>query len=332
MTYKGIINNSTGVELTDANANGMFDLTSTEVSLLVGIVSVSTGTGDNDKLVTQGYVDDAVSGENNWDRAAATLSPHNENDKVTIPRTTSVASDISLAVSTTLGADVGVSGIVSTITSGSFGYTDGSIALEANIVGNANDAGGSFAGFAATVNKNGGTSEATAFEANLGFDYCLFSQSGSITLVNYDATIQTLRAVTQGAGPNLVVRAGNGWSTDTSPQNGGSLSLLAGTEDEGGTHGEVLIGKTGDISLKVNTSGHVETETSKNLILGGDLFTKVYTADLSNPPTAAQLTSTFGSPADGAHFMLDDNDAQTNVYHIFRSGSAWFYTLMAKAV
>ena len=36
-------------------------ITTTELGLLNGIVSVSTGVGDNDKFVTQGYVDDNVS-------------------------------------------------------------------------------------------------------------------------------------------------------------------------------------------------------------------------------------------------------------------------------
>jgi hypothetical protein len=37
-------------------------ITTTELGLLNGMASVSTGAGDNDKLVTQGYVDDAVAG------------------------------------------------------------------------------------------------------------------------------------------------------------------------------------------------------------------------------------------------------------------------------
>ena len=37
-------------------------ITIEELALLSGMASVSTGTGDNDKLVTQGYVDDAVAG------------------------------------------------------------------------------------------------------------------------------------------------------------------------------------------------------------------------------------------------------------------------------
>lgn len=58
-------------------------ITVTELGLLNGIASVSTGTGDNDKFVTQGYVDDAVGGENLWDRAGTILSPHTAGDDIT---------------------------------------------------------------------------------------------------------------------------------------------------------------------------------------------------------------------------------------------------------
>ena len=44
--------------------------------------SISTGTSDNDKLVTQGYVDDAVSAEDLWDRTGTVLTTSNANDSV----------------------------------------------------------------------------------------------------------------------------------------------------------------------------------------------------------------------------------------------------------
>jgi len=49
-------------DLTSADLQKLADLTAsaTELNLNDGIASVSTGTGDNDKFVTQGYVDDAV--------------------------------------------------------------------------------------------------------------------------------------------------------------------------------------------------------------------------------------------------------------------------------
>jgi len=58
-------------------------ITTAELALLNGIASVSTGAGDNDKFVTQGYVDDAISVENLWDRTGTILSPHTAGDDIT---------------------------------------------------------------------------------------------------------------------------------------------------------------------------------------------------------------------------------------------------------
>ena len=60
-------------------------------------------------------------------------------------------------------------------------------------------------------------------------------------------------------------------------------------------------------------------------------------ANVTNPPTDAELDSAFGDPTVlGPHFIgiLDDNDAGTNVYMCTTTGTAgeWFYTLMTKAV
>ena len=48
------------------------------------IASITAGVADNDKLVTQGYVDDAVSVENLWDRAGTALFPHTSGDDLAI--------------------------------------------------------------------------------------------------------------------------------------------------------------------------------------------------------------------------------------------------------
>ena len=44
--------------------------------------SISTGVADNDKLVTKGYVDDSISGENLWDRAGTVLNSHTAGDTI----------------------------------------------------------------------------------------------------------------------------------------------------------------------------------------------------------------------------------------------------------
>ena len=77
----------TSTNISSADANHLDIVTPTYLDLTINgteisVASISTGTGDNDKLVTQGYVDDAVEEENLWDRTSTTLSPHTANDNV----------------------------------------------------------------------------------------------------------------------------------------------------------------------------------------------------------------------------------------------------------
>jgi hypothetical protein len=61
---------------------------------------------------------------------------------------------------------------------------------------------------------------------------------------------------------------------------------------------------------------------------------QVSTADVSNPPTDAELDSVFGTPATtGAGFtrLLDDNNSDTNLYLVTSSGTSWWYTALTKA-
>jgi hypothetical protein len=57
--------------------------------------------------------------------------------------------------------------------------------------------------------------------------------------------------------------------------------------------------------------------------------------NVSSPPTAAQLTTAFGDPADiGNDFIgiLDDNGAGTTLYACFPKGADWFYAALTKAL
>jgi hypothetical protein len=57
-------------------------------------------------------------------------------------------------------------------------------------------------------------------------------------------------------------------------------------------------------------------------------------ADVTNPPTDAELDSAFGTPAAvGGNFVgiLDDNGADTNVYFVFSNGTSWWYIAGTKA-
>lgn len=58
-------------------------------------------------------------------------------------------------------------------------------------------------------------------------------------------------------------------------------------------------------------------------------------ANVSNPPTDAELDALFGTPASaGAGFsaVVNDAGADTNVYLVSSTGSSWFYTAMTQAV
>lgn len=61
---------------------------------------------------------------------------------------------------------------------------------------------------------------------------------------------------------------------------------------------------------------------------------KVAITNVTNPPTDAELDTAFGTPATvGAGFIgiLDDNNADTNVYWCFSNGTSWWYIAGTKA-
>lgn len=66
---------------------------------------------------------------------------------------------------------------------------------------------------------------------------------------------------------------------------------------------------------------------------GGNTVT-VSTADVTNPPTDAELDAAFGTPATvGAGFIgvVNDNNGDTNCYFVFSTGASWFYVAGTKA-
>lgn len=63
--------------------------------------------------------------------------------------------------------------------------------------------------------------------------------------------------------------------------------------------------------------------------------TIVSTDNVSSPPTDAQLDSAFGTPAtvgEGFIGLIDDNNAETDVWLCVAIGSSWFYEQLTKAV
>jgi hypothetical protein len=65
------------------------------------------------------------------------------------------------------------------------------------------------------------------------------------------------------------------------------------------------------------------------------LDTTASVANVSNPPTDAELDAEFGTPATvGAGFIaiLDDAGAGANVYLVASDGTNWWYEALTKAV
>lgn len=86
------------VMISSAGAIVESTVTTTELQLLSGIASVSTGTSDNDKFVTQGYVDDAVDDRlKNVETITATDTLDADNDTVLCNNTTDI--DVTLPAS-----------------------------------------------------------------------------------------------------------------------------------------------------------------------------------------------------------------------------------------
>jgi hypothetical protein len=78
-----------------------------------------------------------------------------------------------------------------------------------------------------------------------------------------------------------------------------------------------------------------EKTTLSALDSDGTIQIRYSTADVSNPPTGAELDAAFGTPADvGAGWIaiLNDNGAGANVYLILSDGSNWWYVALTRAL
>lgn len=63
----------------------------------------------------------------------------------------------------------------------------------------------------------------------------------------------------------------------------------------------------------------------------GTAALRLSTADVSSPPTAAELTAIFGTPNNGFRAVIDDGGAGSAFWLIERSGGAWLYVALTKA-
>ena len=85
--------------------------------------------------------------------------------------------------------------------------------------------------------------------------------------------------------------------------------------------------------------GQLPTANEKSILQDladdGVIKIKVSTANVSNPPTDAELDSEFGTPATvsaGYLALLDDNGGGANVYLVISDGTNWWYATLTKAV
>lgn len=84
----------------------------------------------------------------------------------------------------------------------------------------------------------------------------------------------------------------------------------------------------------LNKSYHFYGEGDSPSYFGGPMIQKVYTYEVSNPPTRSELESLIGVPGDldpGYNIFIDDNGEGHNLYYIVSDGSRWWVFTAAQA-
>lgn len=95
---------------------------------------------------------------------------------------------------------------------------------------------------------------------------------------------------------------------------------------------DVLILAIGQLQREVATLTKAVSQLQRGETVGGG---PVSEANITIPPTAAELTTAFGSPADITEGMLkwvDDGGTATSVILVVPIGGAWWYEVLTKAV
>jgi hypothetical protein len=159
---------------------------------------------------------------------------------------------------------------------------------------------------------------------------------------NASSTSSVLRAlelqrVTEGTaaagiGCELAFRVEDqGGSLETAATISGILTAVPPAAEQGTLRFQIV----SDSSLF--TAMELIGSTGDNVVMdvAGDIKQKVYTDDVSNPPTDAELDAIFGTPATvggGFTAYIDDNGAGNNFYQITSDGANWWIFTGAKAV
>jgi len=115
----------------------------------------------------------------------------------------------------------------------------------------------------------------------------------------------------------------------------GGIFTAIGNEDGISTsYGGYFSGTGSDTNYGVYSAAGLNYFAERAQFVGG-LRTKYSEANVSDPPTDAELDSAFGTPATvGSGFVgvLDDNSDDTDVWLCYTSDTSWFYLQGTKAV
>ena len=82
-----------------------------------------------------------------------------------------------------------------------------------------------------------------------------------------------------------------------------------------------------DLPAHVSSFYHFYGSGDYPSYFGGAMIQKVYTPDVSNPPTRSELESIFGMPEDvgaGFNIFIDDNGQGSDFYQVVSDGNLWW--------
>lgn len=247
------------------------------------------------------------------------------------------------AANSTLVADVNGGALKGSIT----GYSSGSgvageragTAFTAELIGDNNDTGDmEYISYdAGEFTSNGGSAEAVAFNIGTGFTVGLIMASGSIEFEDYSLSIGGVQSEdTDQNGFDLNITGMDGYDSGAVARNGGNITLKGGEAANAGSDGYV---KVGGVISPVGTVTNDDLVVTGRMQAGGGINTAYSTANVSDPPTDAEIDAAFGAPITlGAGFIgiIDDNDAGADgdVWLCTTTGTdaEWFYVSMTKAV
>lgn len=120
----------------------------------------------------------------------------------------------------------------------------------------------------------------------------------------------------------------------------GTLTMSGTTQTVIGEYGNCDFGESGGTVYDFRPAADVESDLGSSVrrwreCWVDELHVQVSTADVSSPPTDAQLDTAFGTPGtlgEGFVGLVDDNNAEATVWLCAAIGSTWWYTSTTKAV